>query len=106
MTKDVGAHVTCHHHLGIIRVTSHWMKVSKHVKITYVSIKLQCDYLRNVIAKSSRRLNWHGYNKDGISGIMQDNRSYGTRSMRQRVWKQENPRMMTKHMMTSRELEN
>ena len=50
MTKDIGAHVTWQHHPGIIRVTCHRMKVSECVRISYVSNRLQCDYLRMSMA--------------------------------------------------------
>ena len=72
MAKDAGTHVICHHHPGIIWVTSHQMKVPERVGINYVSNRLQCDYIRSAIARSSGRLSWHGYDKDGVSDIMQD----------------------------------
>ena len=37
--NNAGAHVTCHHHPGIIRVTSHWMKVSECVGTVFVAIE-------------------------------------------------------------------
>ena len=49
ITKDRGAHMTCHHYPGIIRVTSHRMKVLERVGISYVSNKLYWDYLRSVV---------------------------------------------------------
>ena len=52
MIKDASAHVTCHHHLDIIRVTSHQMKVLERVGISYVSNRLHWDYLRSANARS------------------------------------------------------
>ena len=54
MTKEVDAQVTCIHHLGIIWVTSHWIKVSEHVGISYVSNRLQGNYLKSANARSRR----------------------------------------------------
>ena len=98
--------MTCHHHLGIIWVTSHQMKVSERVRISYVSNGLLCDYLRSAISKSGGRLTSHGYGEDGTNDIMQDDESCGTRSTGQCVQKQGNLRMTMGQMMTSSELEN
>ena len=70
MTKDIAAHATCHHHPGIIRVPSYRIKVLEHVRINYVSNKLQCDYLRNANVKNRKGPSWRGYAEDGISDIL------------------------------------
>ena len=95
MTKDVGAHVTCHHHPGIIWVASHRMKVSERVGISYVSNRLQCDYLMNANARSRGGPSWRVYDEGGINKILQDDGRFDTRMMSQRVWEKGSPRTMT-----------
>ena len=85
MAKDAGAHVTCRHHPGLIRITSHRMKVSERVGISYVSNRLQRDYLRWPNVRSRRGPNWHGHDEDEVSDILQDNERCDTRTMGQRV---------------------
>ena len=105
MTKDAGAHVTCHHHPGIIRVTSHWMKVSECVGISYVSNMVLRDFLRSANARSYGRPCWRGDDKYGVINIVQDDGSFDTRTMRQRVREQGCPRTMTRWMIPSSEVE-
>ena len=105
MNEDAGTHVTFHHHLGIIRVTFHRIKVSEHLGISCVSNRLQSDCLRSANARSRRGPSWHGYDDDRISDILQDDGSCDTRTMEQRVQEQRHPRMTVGQVMTSSELE-
>ena len=105
MTKDAGAHVTCHHHPGIIRVKSHRMKVSERVGISCVSNSLQSDYLRSANARSRGGPSWRGCDEGGINDILQDDGSCDTRAMGQRVREQRRPGMTPRQVMTSSELE-
>ena len=95
MTKDSGAHVTCHHHLGIIWVTSHRMKVLEHVGISYMSN-----------AKSCRGPSWRVYDEDGINNILPDDGRFDARMMWLRVWEKASPRTMTSWMITSSDMES
>ena len=104
MTKDAGAHVTCHHYPGIIRVTFHRMKVPECVGNSYVSNRLMHDYLRSANARNRGGPNWRGYDEDEISDILQDDGICDIRTMGQRVRELERPRMTTGQMMTSSEV--
>ena len=97
MTKDAGAHVPCHYHQGIIWGTSHWMKVSEHVGISYMSQcnRLQHDYLRSANAKSHRGPSWRVYDEDGINNILPDDGGFDARMMWLHAREKGSPRTMT-----------
>ena len=86
--------MTCYYHPGVIRVISHWIKVSERVGISYVSNRLQCDYVRSANARSHGGPSGRVYNKDGINNILQDDGSFDTRTMWQRVREKGSPRTM------------
>ena len=81
------------------------MKVSERVGTSYVSNRLHWDYLRSANARSRGGPSWRGYDKDGITNILQDDGGCDMRTMGQRVREQRHPRMAARQVMTSSELE-
>ena len=67
----------------------------EHVGISYMSNRLQHDYLRSANAKSRRGPSWRVYDEDGINNILPDDGGFDARMMWLRVREKGSPRTMT-----------